>query len=209
MGTLYGGKRAGGGSHARGLAPIGERIDELTGLVRELYPSTQFAREEVRTVVEDAYKVADIIFGEEEAIRWGEDFEWPAEVFTRDDALAEACGFDLEAMARKRMEEMLPDRLNEARVRAMVPPDDEDFDRLMDLVGGIRVMTGDDYAPNCSPPPMREIYLKLKNAVNKMLLSLWDDKLAFVMTKDAVNRCGPMSFSAASWVPKSQKASGR
>ena len=209
MGTLYGGKRAGGGSHVRGLAPIGERIDELTGLVRELYPSTQFAREEVRTVVEDAYKVADVIFGEEEAIRWGEGFEWPAEVFTRDDALAEACGFDLEAMARKRMEEMLPDRLNEARVRAMVPPDDEDFDRLMDLVGGMRVMTGDDYAPNCSPPPMREIYLKLKNAVNKMLLSLWDDKLAFVMTKDAVNRCGPMGFSAASWAPKSQKASGR
>ena len=129
MGTLYGGKRAGGGSHVRGLAPIGERIDELTGLVRELYPSTQFAREEVRTVVEDAYKVADVIFGEEEAIRWGEGFEWPAEVFTRDDALAEACGFDLEAMARKRMEEMLPDRLNEARVRAMVPPNDEDFDR--------------------------------------------------------------------------------
>ena len=56
---------------------------------------------------------------------------------------------------------------------------------------------------------MREIYLKLKNAVNKMLLSLWDDKLAFVMTKDAVNRCGPMSFSAASWAPKSQKASRR
>ena len=61
MGTLYGGKRAGGRSHVRGLAPIGERIDELTGLVRELYPSTQFAREEVRTVVEDAYKVADVI----------------------------------------------------------------------------------------------------------------------------------------------------
>jgi len=190
-------------------ASMEEKVEELTGLVRELYPSTRFGRTDIRTVVEEAYKVADVIFGEEEAIRWGEGFEWPAEVFKRDDALAEACGFDLEAMARKRMEEMLPDRLNDARVRAMVPPDDPDFDRLLDLVEGMRVMTGDDYAPSGSPPPMREIYLKLKNAVNKMLLSLWDDKLAFVMTKEAVQRCGPVGFSATSWAPKSQKASGR
>ena len=72
-----------------------QKIDKVVALVAEFFVDEEFSREEIAGVVREAYEVADVDFGAEEAARAAEDFEWPEEVLTRDShkALSSAwCG---------------------------------------------------------------------------------------------------------------------
>ena len=61
-----------------------QKIDKVVALVAEFFVDEEFSREEIAGVVREAYEVADVDFGAEEAARAAEDFEWPEEVLTRD-----------------------------------------------------------------------------------------------------------------------------
>jgi hypothetical protein len=54
-----------------------QKIDKVVALVAEFFVDEEFSREEI--VVREAYEVADVDFGAEEAARAAEDFEWPEE----------------------------------------------------------------------------------------------------------------------------------
>ena len=60
-----------------------QKIDKVVALVAEFFVDEEFSREEIAGVVREAYEVADVDFGAEEAARAAEDFEWPEEVLTR------------------------------------------------------------------------------------------------------------------------------
>ena len=48
--------------------------------------------------------------------------------------------------------------LSVASVHAVVPPDDPDFVRLLEMVDGIPILTAEDFTPNLRPPPLRDKY---------------------------------------------------
>ena len=54
-----------------------------------------------RGIVEEAFKTCDLIYGVEEAIKWGSDFYWPVDVFTRDVELARKSAFNLQLMVQQ------------------------------------------------------------------------------------------------------------
>ncbi len=61
-----------------------QKIDKVVALVAEFFVDEEFSREEIAGVVREAYEVADVDFGAEEAARAADFFEWPEEVLTRD-----------------------------------------------------------------------------------------------------------------------------
>ena len=84
-------RKLAGEANARGKE---EKIMAMMQLIGELYPEGKWSEEEVRSVVEEAYRTADGNYGEEAAEAWGADFEWPEDVRVRDDGLAERLSED-------------------------------------------------------------------------------------------------------------------
>ena len=85
-----------------------QKIDKVVALVAEFFVDEEFSREEIAGVVREAYEVADVDFGAEEAARAAEDFEWPEEVLTRDSHKAARAGFSLERMVREEHDSARP-----------------------------------------------------------------------------------------------------
>jgi hypothetical protein len=127
-------------------------------MIREIYPDERWSDKEVTAVVTEAYKAAEGNYGEKEAQEWGEDFAWPDDIRVRDEVLAEKCGFSVEEMTRVQHASAAKDRLSGERIEGLVPENDPDRQRLLDLVEGMRVLTADDFAPSGKPPKMRALY---------------------------------------------------
>jgi hypothetical protein len=97
-----------------------QKIDKVVALVAEFFVDEEFSREEIAGVVREAYEVADVDFGAEEAARAAEDFEWPEEVLTRDSHKAAQAGFSLERMVQDDHDSKAHDRLSPARINSLL-----------------------------------------------------------------------------------------
>jgi hypothetical protein len=183
-----------------------QKIDKVVALVAEFFVDEEFSREEIAGVVREAYEVADVDFGAEEAARAAEDFEWPEEVLTRDSHKAERAGFSLERMVREEHDSKAHDRLSHARINSLLGSEgqgggrrdgreDRDWERLHRLVDGARVLVDEDFAPNNRAPPLRSLYRRVSKAVHKLLLELWKEEKVFIVTKDVAAKLGALHYS--------------
>ena len=138
-------------SHA--LKRMSAKVHEC---VKRVYGEDFVKRREVARLVKEAYISTDddSEYGEEEAIIWAEDFKFPEGLGARDaQRLAEAGSLkgaveELHAgMARAR-------RLSEESIGSLLSEDDEDFDKLMDLLRGVKILTTDDFEPDGLPPEL-------------------------------------------------------
>ena len=200
-----------------------QKIDKVVALVAEFFVDEEFSREEIAGVVREAYEVADVDFGAEEAARAAEDFEWPEEVLTRDSHKAERAGFSLERMVREEHDSKAHDRLSHARINSLLGSErqegddgvrregreDRDWERLHRLVDGARVLVDEDFAPNNRAPPLRSLYRRVSKAVHKLLLELWREEKVFIVTKDVAAKLGALHYSPTHWARKAGKVLGR
>ena len=198
-----------------------QKIDKVVALVAEFFVDEEFSREEIAGVVREAYEVADVDFGAEEAARAAEDFEWPEEVLTRDSHKAAQAGFSLERMVREEHDSKAHDRLSHARINSLLGSEgqgegreknereDRDWDRLHRLVDGARVLVDQDFAPNNRAPPLRSLYRRVSKAVHKLLLELWREEKVFIVTKDVAAKLGALHYSPTHWARKAGKVLGR
>jgi hypothetical protein len=159
--------------------------------------------------VEESYVAEDTEYGVEEAAEWGSDFVWPLDVANRDSERLLRCGNDIVAMTEQLHTEMKDMRLSGKRVDALVQPDNPDYQRLLKLCEGMDVILAKGFKPNGKPAPLRSLYKRTSKAVNKMVLDLWKNDLAFIIpTEIAVNIPG-IHFTPAHWAKKRGKKSGR
>jgi hypothetical protein len=117
--------------------------------------------------------------------------------------LLEASALDFEAMVRRRQRQLAHDRLSLERV-SRLRPDNPEVDLMIDLAGGIRVHLPVDFTPNGFVPrkPLRDI--AVSTALNKMLASSIEQKLAFLdMAQRHVKR---LHLCKAHWTTKMGKA---
>ena len=103
---------------------------------------------------------------------------------------------------------MLPDRLNLDRM-SVWPSDDPAHEILTSLCGGMRVPVDPEFKPSDGPPPLREKYLKVAPAVNKMVTSLAEQGLVILLPTGVATKIPGIHYSPISWVEKSNKAQGR
>jgi hypothetical protein len=158
-------------------AVVQQRIEDITAMVARMFPATTLPKDAVRQVVREAFETVDGLFAEKDAVEWGQDFEWPLEIGTRDAEQAEAAGYDLRRMAEVQHLVMSRERLNVERVKEWVPETDPDHGRMLDLAKGMQLIRAAEFVPNVVPPPMRALYKKVHRAVNKVQAELWKDGL--------------------------------
>ena len=124
---------------------------------------------------------------------------------------SQAAQLDLVVMLRRRLKILSGDSLSSTRVERL-RSDNPERDLLHDLAIGMRVPLPTDFVPNGTQPSaaLRSTYLKVDTAVNKMLGSIVEQRLAFLLPKDLAVQCIPnLHLGAAHWTPKKGKPVGR
>lgn len=186
-----------------------KKIERVTSVIKELYPSHDAEQHRIERLVEQAYCYTDKVFGRQEAKQWGADFSWPTEVYNRDIERAIKHKFNLESMVEEVHKASEHRRLSLSRIRDTIDPRDPDIDRLRSLALGIIIPTSNDFQLNGTPPPLRTLYIELSGAVNKTLLKFWEDDLVFIVPKWCADLMGPIHYTPVHWTTKVGKKCGR
>ena len=90
-----------------------------------------------------------------------------------------------------------------------VDSSDPDIDLLRSLVTGIPIVTAQSFVPNGKPPALRQKYLRVAPAVNKMMHELYEAGLIFIVTTEVAMKIPGIHFSSTHWATKEGKKKGR
>lgn len=187
------------------------QVELITSWIRRaLHNSGSSNDEDVASLMKDIFVSRDYEYRLVEAIEWGENFEFPQDICTRDsNRLINSSTLLQMTMSLRQIRGH--NRLNSSRVAFCVPADYPDYSVLMDLTEGIRVFTLDSFVPNSATglPPLRKAYNDAHSAVNKMLYDLWEAELVFLLPKTQLLNLGNVHFSCQHWATKSMKKCGR
>jgi hypothetical protein len=167
--------------------------------------------ESVRAILTDTYVSTDENYGIKEAIEWAEGFEIPSSAVASDMRKFRAAGLDFKSMVRRQISTNAANRLPKERVDMLLPNNPEK-NKLYNLANGMVIPHCPFFVPNAlgerSPP--RELYLKVHSAVDKMLFSLHEQGLAFILPEaEAIEKIPELNLCKAHWVRKKGKKSGR
>ena len=172
----------------------------------------------VRGLVDEAYRWADQTFGMEAAALWADGFHIPGSVVEASIAQWREAGGSLIEMARRARAGRHADRLSVERVRAVLSPDNPEWDRLITFgERGVDVLLGPDFVPSGprDRPPLCRKYLATKGAVDRMIYDSYIQKgLAFVLPLDIAlslpeSELRLVHNSPSSWHTKHNKPQGR
>ena len=186
-----------------------ESVAKVCECIRGIYPETRFSERELRELVEESFVAADENYDIQEAVEWGKDFSWPEGIATRDLFKLKKNNYNLPSMVEEEHALMRRDRLSAERIDEWVEREDPDRQRLLDLVVGMRVLTAEDFQPNGRPSPKRKLYLRVKNAVNKMLVDMWERGLVFILPTAEASKIEGLHYHPAHWARKKGKRCGR
>jgi hypothetical protein len=174
-------------------------------------PDTQPTIDNVRQILTDAYKSTDENYGAEEAIEWANGFEIPSSTVTSDMNKFRAAGLDFKVMVKRQISLNAANRLSKERIDKLLPNNPEK-DKLYDLSNGMVIPQCPSFVPNAlgETTPPRELYLKVHSAVDKMLYTLHQQGLAFILPeKEALQHIPNLNCCKAHWARKKGKKSGR
>ena len=166
---------------------------------------------QIQKLVQEAADAARSDYGVESALEWANGYTFPPGTVDSDTASLVAAGYDFEVMVRERLESLSDNRLSVSRVETL-REDNPERGLLMDLVVGMKVHVPEGFKPNGHQPrsELRDIYVDVAPAVNKMLGAVIADRLAFLLPLDlALQHVPNLHLSKAHWCPKKGKASGR
>ena len=139
----------------------------ISARIMRMFPSIIVDQVKLSGELEVVFKSSDLDYQIEEAVKWGDNFEFPRAVYTNDLSDFKRCNFDLEKLVRSRQEAMKDSRMGLKNLD-LVDDGHPDFELLKELVGGIRVYVDPDFKPDRNPPPLSEKYDIAFTAVNKM-----------------------------------------
>ena len=136
---------------------------------------------------------------------------FPSDIALRDTDALHAAG-SLPDLAKQRHSTMAREgRLSRASIDSVVPPDDPDYQRLLDLIDGIHIDVAADFIYNGTEelPPLWVKYLRLTPAVNKLMAELHDRGLIFIIPTAIAFTIPGIHFSQTHWTVKKGKEQGR
>ena len=90
-------------------------------------------------------------------------------------------------------------RMSEESIRSLVAETDEDFPRLMDLVGGIKIIADETFEPNLKPPELRAKYIRMAPAVNRLMYELYELGLIMIIPTSMAMSIPGVHFSCSHW----------
>ena len=165
----------------------------------------------IRKILTEAYISTDENYGIEEAIEWANGFEIPSSAVASDMRKFRAAGLDFKIMVKRQIAVNSANRLSKDRVNRL-HPNNPKRNKLYDLSDGMIIPRCPSFAPNAlgETTPPRDLYLRVHSAVDKMLFSLHEQGLAFILPEAEALRFIPnLNCCKAHWAKKKGKKSGR
>ena len=174
-------------------------------------PGEIFPVSELLKTVREAQEIADMNYGVEEAVEWADGYEFPKEMLAKDLRSFEEANYNFIGMVKKRLEMLQSSRLSMERIRGL-SADNPEKDLLCDLAVGMRVPIPVGFIPNGTGvlTPLRTSYLKVHQAVNRMVGETVSRGLGFLLPKElAIKTIPRLHLCTAHWTQKRGKKSGR
>ena len=148
-----------------------DRIDYMINLALQIFPleniSVSFIVDQVLNAIIEKERDMSI----DDCIIYGGDFVIPAEEIERNSVLFHDCNYDFPEFIRKIQEVHLKDRFNEERVLSCMLPSDIDYEIILEMSKGIKIITADDWKPNfhLGNPTLRPKYVIAHHGLNKII----------------------------------------
>ena len=165
----------------------------------------------LRDLLREAAKASRNDYDASSAVTWAKGYEFPPAFVTNDAECLAEVGFDFKAMVRKRLELLSSDRLSASRIEGL-RADNPERRLMFDLVVGMKVFLPAGFVANGSLPrtPLRNKYVTVSTAVNKMFGEVVKQRLAFLIPLETALKCVPnLHLGKAHWTTKKGKPSGR
>ena len=169
-----------------------ERVERYS---MAMWGMTPVDHSKIVTLLEEAYRVHDAPLNEDAAARWGkENFPGgiPQSAVDNCEAALEQKGGDFESLAKSRLQELLPGRLNPTRINDCIHPTNPERGRLLELADGMVVDLPSGFVPNGEAPetrfPLRKMYTKAHLAVDCMFYAIYTQGLAFLFKTETALR---------------------
>jgi hypothetical protein len=197
-------------------AGMADRVWEMTRIMIDEEQATPMLERRVREIVAASIAAADIRYGKEEAIAWGDGYRVvPVEIVKRDeDDLEARCGYDLQRLVEERKAKMARDMLSVERVERL-SPDNPEREHLLKLVEGVPLLVAEDCKPNGDNcPRRRKDYEEVHCVVDKcFIMEAFADKGLAIVPSEATARerlDDTIHMSVAGcWAEKYGKLAGR
>jgi hypothetical protein len=147
-------------------------------------------------------------FSSDSALKWAEDFRFPNEVRFRDLEVLRKMDFQFTELVSEYQRRKAKDRLNLCRIERMVIQDSW-TNKLRTLVSGVPMLTATEFKSNNVPPKLRQKYLGVASAVNKLVYEQYvKENIVILPTSEAVKIEG-VHFSSLHWTLQFAKEAGR
>jgi hypothetical protein len=175
------------------LREIADAIYSLSG---RLSTEDPLQLNEILDLWEEATAAEKTLLTLERATAEAEGFVFPSDVSTSDMKKFESVGWDFTGLVRMRIQELPSDRLNESAIRTHIDPLDPDFERLLSISRGVRVVTAPDFEPNRFPPPLRKKYVSLQSPpINKTIYKNFVNGKTIILPMEALDHILDAHFS--------------
>jgi len=203
---------------ARALSETGfeERLQDVMRTILVYLPKDRgkVDRKALEDLLKEVVATGEEPWGVQQAVEWAAGYKFPSDIADRDTQRLEKAGWNLEEMVKSLHDERSSRRLNPVRVEKELSKSDLDYEKLMDLAtGGLRILTGEGFAPNNDPGELRNKYVQAHPAVNKMMSDLWaNENILILKTEDVLehqHEWGGANWSQTHWTTKQGKAKGR
>ena len=165
-------------------------------LCQRIIPSEAPTKDEITLLVQEADAAYKALLTDEDAITQAQGFVFPPDVTTHDMEIFDRVGRDFDKLVQARIAELAPDRLNEANIRKLVAPDDEDLARLIAISKGVPVIVAPDFTPNEEILPLRQRYLHLQAPMNKEVYKRYRQGKTIILPTDMLTHIPGAHFSS-------------
>lgn len=149
--------------------------------------------------------------GVQDAIEWAGGYQFPQTMVSSDVACLRAAQLNFTVMVARRLKILSIDRLSKERV-AGLRHDNPELALMYDLAVGMRVFLPINFIPNGNEErtPLRESYVTVSHAVNRLLSETINARLAIILPRYQAQQFVPLlHYCKAHWTPKKGKPSGR
>ena len=131
-------------------------------------------------MVSAAYKITDELYNEGAAQKWAGGFNFPPNVRSHHALLVKEKG-GIKQTVRFIHATKSANRITPHRVHQYVHHLDPDFQRILEIAGGIKITTVDGFSPNRTPGRLRQKYIRLKGAINKLIYKNFEKELVLIL----------------------------
>ena len=188
---------------------VNKNVGQIHGLIGALSASSNVSRQQITRVVEESFMANDAKFNATSALKWANDFSFPWELWSRDNAKLLELNSDFSALVRFRQQERKLNRLNSVRVKNLNLEDSIWKERLLAIADGIPIITAPGFCPTNTPPPLRKKYKDIAPAINKQIYELYQKGLIIILPTDVAKGINGVHFSAVHWTAQHDKEQGR